>query len=127
MRKSLRLPDSEICIMRILWTAKRGMLSSEIVAGLPEDKAWKTTTVLTFLSRLATKGFVCTEREGRCFRYFAAVDEREFLVKETRYFMQLIHQDSLESFLEVICDCYPVDREKLDAIEHWLRRQRQSS
>ena len=59
-----KISDSEMEIMNILWKNERGMSGKEIMESIPE-KQWKITTVLRLISRLADKGCLKTDVNGR--------------------------------------------------------------
>ncbi|WP_433365191.1 BlaI/MecI/CopY family transcriptional regulator [Streptosporangium sp. CA-115845] len=75
----VRLGNLERAIMEALWQHPDGVFAHDLAAGLPSQPA--TTTVLTVLVRLSTKGLVTRERVGRAHLYRAAV-EKDAVVAE---------------------------------------------
>ncbi|OLT35740.1 hypothetical protein BJF79_32000 [Actinomadura sp. CNU-125] len=65
----MRLGELERAVMNELWTRPQGARASDLAAALASGPAH--TTVLTILERLARKGLVRREREGRAHRYYA--------------------------------------------------------
>lgn len=76
------ITDAEWEIMRVVW-AKKETTSTEIIDILDSKMAWKPSTVKTLLSRLVTKNYLQTRKEGKQFVYQASVIE-ENAVKEAR-------------------------------------------
>lgn len=76
------ITDAEWEIMRVVW-AKKETTSTEIIDILDSKMAWKPSTVKTLLSRLVTKNYLHTRKEGKQFIYQASVLE-ENAVKEAR-------------------------------------------
>ena len=74
-----RLPDSELEIMLLIWDINGPVTSALISDRLKKSREWKITTVLTFLNRLAKKGFITYKREGKVNIYDALIDEHEYL------------------------------------------------
>ena|SRR5690606_11440263 len=71
----LALGELQLDVLRVLW--RRGQASTaEIVAELSEERVLAHTTVATVLSRLARRGLVEAERDGRQLLYRAAASER---------------------------------------------------
>jgi predicted transcriptional regulator len=75
-----RLGELERAIMEVLWDTSEPLTVREVSTGLPERNL-AHTTVMTVLDRLAKKGFVRRNRDGRAWRYRPA-DTRESYVAE---------------------------------------------
>ncbi len=72
----------EKMIMKIIWDAKEGDLSTlEIIDALKVryGKDYARTTVVTFLQRLCEKGFITTYRKGKMAYAHALKDERQYV------------------------------------------------
>lgn len=76
------ITDAEWEIMRVVWT-KRETTSTEIIEILDSKMGWKPSTVKTLLSRLVSKNYLFTRKEGKQFIYQASVLE-ENAVREAR-------------------------------------------
>ena len=68
------ITDAEWEIMRVVWT-KEETTSNEIIDVLQGKTDWKPSTVKTLLSRLVTKHYLKTRKEGKQFIYHALVEE----------------------------------------------------
>ncbi|AGA58914.1 putative transcriptional regulator [Thermobacillus composti KWC4] len=86
MEKLQKMSEAEKQIMDIIWSCARPVTTAEILTRLPEDKAWKQNTVITFLARLMEKGMVKATRAGRANHYEACLTEQEYLNLETKRF-----------------------------------------
>lgn len=72
------LGELETTIMRQIWDCgERGCLAADIQQTLNREETIALTTVLTTLDRLYDKGIVTREREGKAYRYQAALTEPE--------------------------------------------------
>ena len=67
------LGDLERAVMDVLWDLPEGEESTvrEVHAKLAESRDVAYTTVMTVMDRLARKGMVLQEKEGRAYRYRA--------------------------------------------------------
>lgn len=75
MKQSMEIiTDAEWEIMRVVW-ALGETTSSEIIEVLENKMDWKPSTVKTLLSRLVTKHYLETRKEGKQFIYYALVEE----------------------------------------------------
>ena len=72
----LTISSAEWEVMRVLW-AKGQATSSEIIAILAKKLDWSASTVKTLLGRLADKGYLTSQRQGRGFIYQASLGEDE--------------------------------------------------
>ncbi len=76
------LGELETAIMREVWgCGESGCLAADLQQTLGKEQATAITTVLTTLDRLLNKGIVRRDKEGKAYRYFAAITEAEL---ETR-------------------------------------------
>ncbi|HXG99035.1 MAG TPA: BlaI/MecI/CopY family transcriptional regulator [Sphingomicrobium sp.] len=71
--KDIRISDAELQLLQLLWE-ESPLGAVDIAARVPADREWSLTTVKTLLGRLAAKGAVSTEGDGRRFRYRPAID-----------------------------------------------------
>ncbi|NNE48466.1 MAG: hypothetical protein HKN37_17575 [Rhodothermales bacterium] len=82
-----RLSPSEWEIMRICWKLGR----ANVRQILKEDLKKKTRdyrTILTFVSRMASKGFLKVEKEGNTNYYTAALPQKKGLQREIDRFLK---------------------------------------
>lgn len=80
-----RLGDLERAVMDVLWDSVPATSSGVTVRGVADaldGRELAYTTVMTVLDRLAKKGLVTRDRDGRAWRYFPA-DTREALTAQT--------------------------------------------
>ena len=78
-----RLPDAELEVMKALWASGPDTLRSALEEDL-EPFHWAITTINTYLTRLADKGFVHIRREGRSNRYTPLVSREEYQAFDSR-------------------------------------------
>lgn len=66
------LSQAEREIMEVIWDRGEAVTAGELLTVFAQ-RAWKAQTMSTFLSRLADKGMLRGERQGRCTRYQPAL------------------------------------------------------
>jgi len=116
----MKISDSEMEIMSILWDACKPMTSSAITENL--SIAWKPTTILTFLKRLECKGAITVRRENRVNYYTAQVSKEEYLHEQTTDFVSSVHDGSVSNFLAALySDKKPTEKE-LAEIKEWFEK-----
>lgn len=95
-----QISDSELEIMRIIWSNKGSALFADIIKKLNEkDKDWRTNTVLTFLSRLVEKELLIVKKRGRLNEYIALVSESEYLTEQTKTFLDKVYSGNAKNLV----------------------------
>ena len=70
------LGELELSVMRHVWACGDcGCLAQEVLKSLEAERVLALTTILTTLDRLHDKGILVREKEGKAYRYRAAVSE----------------------------------------------------
>ncbi len=118
--KLARLPDSELEIMKIVWENGGSVTSADVLERLRGKRDWKPTSVLTFLSRLADKGFVAVERQGKTNRYTALVRQRDYVNCESRSFLENLCGNSLRSLVASLYESQAVTEEDLIELRRFI-------
>ena len=105
MKKTIRrLPDSELEVMQVLWNCTPPVSRSEIERALAGRRDLAPTTILTFLTRLADKGFLAVEKQGRSNVYTPLVSRRDYLAAQSRRFVDTLCGGSMSTFAAALCD-----------------------
>lgn len=76
-------------VMAVVWASPASLSVRDVLAALPGKQPLAYTTVMTIMNRLARKGFLARDRDGRAYRYTAAVSREDHVA-------QLMHE-ALES------------------------------
>ncbi len=77
-----RISEAEYAVMEILW-GEAPLTASQIAGRLEETRDWSLQTVKTLLSRLAGKGAVSHERDGRRFLYAPILEKSDYVGAES--------------------------------------------
>ncbi len=81
MEKLPKISESEWLVMQVLWS-KGPLTANEVVEQLAKKTKWNPRTVKTLINRLLKKGALNFQKQGRQYRYFAAVSESKCVRKE---------------------------------------------
>ena len=80
----IKITDSELEIMRILWREKRPLKVIEFRGELEQSKGWNKSTTHTLVAHLRDKGLIePTERYGVA-RYIPVITEDEYILSEEK-------------------------------------------
>ncbi len=77
--KMKKLPDTELEIMRVLWSEGKPTKVGDLVRILADTRGWKRQTIHALLARLENKGFVSADRSGYFHYFYPLVSENEYL------------------------------------------------
>ena len=84
----IKISDSELVIMRILWREQRPLKASEFREELEINKGWNKSTTNTLITRLRDKGLIePTERYGVA-RYIPLITEDEYILAEEKNLLE---------------------------------------
>ena len=114
----MKISESEMEIMKILWKKECEMSSSEILNELGD--IWKPTTVITFLKRLSEKGAVNVRREGKANYYSSKITKNEYNHSHTEEFVNTFHKGSVRNLLASLYDGKKPTKQELEDIKKWF-------
>ncbi len=118
----MKISESELEIMKLIWSMEQPVSAQELLGRL-EEKQWKITTLLTFLTRLCDKSVLACRKEGRSNRYYALLSKEEYQQQETREFMEQVHSGSMQSLFAALYKSKELKKSDLDELTRWLEEQ----
>jgi len=84
----VKISDSELEILRVLWREQRPLKAAELSIELQQKKGWNKSTTNTLVTRLRDKGLVePTERYGVA-RYIPLITEDEYILEEEKKLLE---------------------------------------
>lgn len=116
-----RLPDGELEVMQAVWACTVPASRADIASKLDPAHPMAVTTLLTLLTRLADKGFLSVEKQGRCSLYTPLVSREDYLAAQSRSFVQKLCGGSMSAFASALCGG-GLTREELDELRTLLER-----
>lgn len=120
MKKLIRrLPDSELAVMQAVWECTPPVSRTALEEILLPTYPMAQTTLLTLLTRLAQKGFLTIEKQGRANFYLPTVTRDAYLADQSRRFVDQLCGGSISLFASALCDS-GLSREELDELRKLL-------
>lgn len=116
-----RLSDAESYIMHCFW--QHGPMKTDQLSRLVADRGWKPTTLLTFLSRLVSKGMLQAEKQGKANLYRPCVTLAEYQGREGRAFLDEVYGGSARDFLASMVNSKGLDAADIAELRSWLAGQ----
>lgn len=70
--------ELELAVMEVVWEHQPASVSDVLeVLNENDDRSWAYTTIMTVMSRLAEKGWLAAEKQGRAYIYTAVYSREE--------------------------------------------------
>ena len=110
MCDKMRLVDSELKVMAVLWGAGE-MPARQVAAVLKDSTGWNVNTTYTLIKRCMEKGAV--EREEPGFLCRALVSREQVQRSRTRELIDKVYGGQRESLFAALLDSEPISGEEL--------------
>ena len=121
MRKSKKLPDTELLVMQAIWACPSPVSRIDIDAIIQETHPMALTTLLTLLTRLAEKGFIRIEKKDRSSLYYPLITKEDYLAEQSKRFLYDLCGGSISTFANALCDS-GISKEDLEELRSLLER-----
>lgn len=89
----MNLSEREWTVLNALWRTKGAELGV-IVNELYNETGWNRNTVLTYLTRMESKGLVRIDKDSAPHMYYALIDRESCQKKERRSFLNRVYKGS---------------------------------
>lgn len=90
----MKLSDKEWQVMEALWRIPEGLSLGQMVEALRPATGWSRNTVLTYLTRMASKGLVVIDKADTPHRYLAGVERETCAAQERQGLLERVYQGS---------------------------------
>ena len=117
-----RLPDSELDIMQAVWSFAPPVPRALVEEKVRESSDLAQTTILTLLSRLADKGFIKAEKQGRGSVYTPLVSREEYQASQSRSFFEKLFGGDVTAFAAALSES-GISKEDLRELKELLERK----
>jgi predicted transcriptional regulator len=107
-----------------VWANEPPVTTNIIMQQLGYERDWKAQTVISLMLRLAERGFLRTEKNGKERTYFPLISKEDYLKFETGDFMERFHENSFASLVAALFDGEKIDAGDLDRLAQWLKEKR---
>ncbi len=100
------ITDCEMLAFRFVQRSDRPVSMVEVMEALNEqyETEWSRSTVCTFLVHLVQKGYLKSERRGRVFYYSSAINDRKFILAQTKAFLDFFYDGNGEEMIRAVRD-----------------------
>ena len=116
-----RLPDAEQEVMQAIWACAAPVARTDIEEILLPEHPMAMTTLLTMLTRLAEKGFISIEKQGRRSLYTPLISQEYYLAAQSKTFFEKLCGRNISTFAAALCDS-GLTREEIAELRSLLER-----
>ncbi len=120
MTDNRRLPESELDIMLVVWSAP-GPVSAPAILGALEREL-TASALHSYLKRLEEKGFLSCAKRGKVNTYTPLVSREEYRRSEGETVLRKLYDNSLSHFAAALYDGKKVEKEELEQLQALLER-----
>ena len=125
MDRSKKMTDTESEIMEVLWNSEAPMSAAELIDYFAQHygKAWKASTLATFLSRLNQKNLVDSVRRGRVPYYHPIQTKTAYMQSMAQEVLDTMYQGSVTKFFAALCGDTPLSAKDRKELKAWLDKE----
>lgn len=116
-----RLPDAEQEVLQAIWACTAPVARTDIEEILLPEHPMAMTTLLTMLTRLAEKGFISIEKQGRRSLYTPLIAQEDYLAAQSKTFFEKLCGRNISTFAAALCDS-GLTREEIAELRSLLER-----
>jgi len=116
----MKIADSELEIMRILWREARPLSYAEIRTELEKSTDWKKSTIQTLLTRLKDKGAIDATQHYVTL-YSPNIAQDEYVKSEGRNFIDKLFDGNAKSLVASLCQSGQLDESDIDELKAFFK------
>jgi len=114
-----QISEAEYEVMKVLWK-HAPINTNEVTDMLTKTIGWNPKTVHTLLKRLAQKGAITYQKEGRVFVYTPVVKEDEYLKKANDHFLNQFYNGKISSMVTNYMNSDHMEPDELNELRRLL-------
>ena len=122
MKTLPKISESEWLVMRVLWS-NGALTANEVVKKLTGQTKWKPKTIKTLITRLMKKEAIEFKKEGRKYRYYAAVSEAKCVGAQRRSFVRRVYGGTMKPMLAAFIEDAELSAEDISELKTILEQK----
>lgn len=121
MKALPQISEAEFEVMKVVWQ-HAPISTNEIIERLTRTTRWSPKTVQTLIRRLAAKGALSYEKQGRVFVYTPLIEEKEYIGQESRSFLKRFYGGDITAMLSAYVAEDKLSASEIDTLRSLLSR-----
>lgn len=115
----MKLSEREWTVLNALWETGGAELGA-LVNQLYPDTGWNRNTVLTYLTRMESKGLVRIDKDTSPHLYYAVLDRKSCQQQESRSFLHRVYSGSAGDLIAAFLKEEPISQEEREKLRRLL-------
>lgn len=115
----MKLSEREWAVLNVLWETNGAELG-RVVSELLPHTGWSRNTVLTYLTRMETKGLVWIDKEVTPHIYHAMMDRESCQKQERKSFLQRVYSGSAGDLVAAFLKEETITKEERERLRRLL-------
>lgn len=115
----MKLTEREWTVLNALWETDGAELGELVNTLYPQTK-WNRNTVLTYLTRMESKGLVKIDKDTSPHLYHATIDRESCQQKERQSFLNRVYSGSTSDLLVAFLKEEPISQEEIAKLRQIL-------
>lgn len=115
----MKLSSAEWEIMEQIWQMEQPVTAAELIGRMAE-KGWKPTTLLTFLTRMVSKGVLSVSKKGRQNFYTACLTSEAYRANEAKDLLDKLYCGDVKHMVAALYQQETLTDAQLDELQRWL-------
>ena len=118
----IRITDSELEVMRLLWREGRALSFGEIRRELEDRTQWSKSTIQTLVVRLRDKGMINAENKYVTL-YSSNVSEEEYVRSEGQSFLDKLFDGNAKKLVAALCENGQLNEKDIDDLKGFFKME----
>lgn len=115
----VKISDSELEVMRILWREGRPLSFAEIRTELEGRTKWNKSTIQTLVVRLRDKGAISAKTKHVTL-YSPNITEREYVLAEEKTFLDKLFYGNAKNLVASLCQSGQLSESDIDELKQFF-------
>lgn len=124
MKKLPQISEAEYVVMKIIWD-HAPISTNDITEQLLKTTDWNVRTIQTLIKRLASKGVVTYEKEGRMYVYSPAIRKKDYVGQESRSFLKRFFNGDLSAMISSFIEGDQLSASEIDSLRTLLDQKKE--
>lgn len=119
-----QISEAEYEVMKIVWKYAP-INTNEITEKLVKSTAWSPQTIHTLINRLVKKKVLTYEKQGRIFVYMPLVKENEYIVRESKSFLERFFDGDITAMVSRYMNNNELSKTDIENLRFLLSKERE--
>jgi len=122
MARTPQISEAERVVMQVLWS-KGALTANEIIAELKGKVKWNPRTIRTLISRILNKNALDFDKEGKEYRYYPTVTEKQCIKHERLSFLKRVYGGATKPMIAAFIEDAKLSKDDIAELKAMLEQK----